>query len=71
MKIIIDRFEGNFAVCETEEKKFIDIPKADIPEGAKEGDILSKTDKGYNIEKAETEAQREKIKTRMNKLFVD
>lgn len=71
MKIIIDRFEGNFAVCETEEKKFIDIPKADIPEGAKEGDILSKTDKGYNIEKVETEAQREKIKTRMNNLFVD
>ena len=71
MKIIIDRFEGNFAVCETEENKFIDILKSDIPEGAKEGDILTKTDNGYCIEKAETEEKREAIKNRMNRLFVD
>lgn len=71
MKIIIDRFEGNYAVCETEEKKFIDIPKSDIPEGAKEGDILTKTDNGYSIEKAETETKREEVKKRMNRLFVE
>ena len=71
MKIVIDRFEGNYAVCETEEKKFIDISKSDIPEGAKEGDILTKTDKGYRIEKTETEEKREAIKNRMNSLFVD
>ena len=71
MKIIIDRFEGDYAVCETEEKKFIDIPKSDIPVEAKEGDILSKTDTGYRIEKTETEEKREEIKKRMNKLFVD
>lgn len=71
MKIIIDRFEGNYAVCETEENKFIDILKSYIPEGAKEGDILTKTDNGYFIEKAETEEKREAIKNRMNRLFVD
>lgn len=71
MKITIDRFEGEYAVCEDEAGKFIDIPKADIPKGAKEGDILSKADNGYRIEKAETEAKREEIKKRMNKLFVD
>lgn len=71
MKIIIDRFEGEYAVCETEEKKFIDIPKIDIPVGAKEGDILSKSDNGYKIEKDETNEKRQAIKTRMNKLFVD
>lgn len=71
MKIIIDRFEGNYAVCETEEKKFIDIPKSDIPKGAKEGDVLSKTDNGYCIEKTETETKREEVKKRMNRLFVE
>lgn len=71
MKIIIDRFEGNYAVCETEEKKFIDIPKSDIPDGAKEGDVLSKSDSGYKVEKKETAEKRETIKARMNKLFVD
>lgn len=71
MKIIIDRFEGNYAVCETEGKKFIDIPKSDIPEGAKEGDILRKTDTDYRIEIAETKEKREEIKKRMNSLFVN
>lgn len=71
MKYIIDRFEGEYAVCEIEAGKFIDIPKADIPKGAKEGDILSKTDNGYRIEKVETEAKKEEIKKRMNRLFVD
>ena len=71
MKITIDRFEGEYAVCEVEAGKFIDIPKADIPKGAKEGDILSKADNGYRIEKSETEAKKGEIKKRMNRLFVD
>ena len=71
MKFTIDRFEGEYAVCEFEAGKFIDVPKTDIPKGAKEGDILSKTDNGYLIDKVETEAKREEIKQRMNWLFVD
>ena len=71
MKITIDRFEGEYAVCEVETGKFIDVPKADIPKGAKEGDILSKADNGYRIEKAETEAKKDEIKKRMNRLFAD
>lgn len=41
MKAIIDRFEGNFAVCEKENKTMIDIPKEILPEEAKEGDVLN------------------------------
>lgn len=40
LKIIIDRFEGEFAVVELEDKSFIDMPIELVPEGAKEGDIL-------------------------------
>ena len=40
LKIIIDRFEGEFAVVELEDKTFIDMPVGLVPEGAKEGDIL-------------------------------
>ena len=71
MKIIIDRFEGDYAVCETEPGKTINILKVDIPKEAKEGDILKKTDNGYCVEKEETEAKRKEIKQRMNRLFVD
>ncbi|KNY26957.1 DUF3006 domain-containing protein [Pseudobacteroides cellulosolvens] len=41
MKIIIDRFEGEYAVCETEDKKLINIDKDLVPFDAKEGDILN------------------------------
>lgn len=71
MKLIIDRFEGKYAVCELEDGKFVDIPKEDIPEDAKEGDVLTKTDSGYRVEKIATEAKREEIRQRMNRLFVD
>ncbi len=40
MKVIIDRFEGNYAVCETEEKEMINIDKDKVPSHAKEGDVL-------------------------------
>ena len=65
-KLIIDRFEGDFAVCETEELEFIDIPKAVLPGGAKEGDMLT-----ISLDKEETESRKEKIEGLMNSLFKD
>ena len=41
MKYTIDRFEGNFAVVELENEKFVDIPREAIRPEAKEGDIIS------------------------------
>lgn len=38
--MIIDRFEGNFAIIELEDRSFIDIPLIYIPKEAKEGDSL-------------------------------
>jgi hypothetical protein len=37
--IIIDRFEGEIVVVEYKEK-FYDIPRAWLPEGTKEGDVV-------------------------------
>ena len=65
-KLIIDRFEGDFAVCETEALEFIDIPKAALPSGAKEGDVLT-----ISLDKEETESRKEKIEGLMNSLFKD
>lgn len=41
MKVTIDRFEGEFAVCEKENRQMIDIEKSKLPVIAKEGDILN------------------------------
>ena len=65
-KLIIDRFEGEFAVCETEELEFINLPKAALPLGAKEGDVIS-----VSIDESETDKRKEKIDGLMNSLFKD
>ena len=63
MKIIIDRFEGDYAVVEINKQKFVNIPKV-LLKNAKEGDIIS-----INIEKSETEKQKSKIENLMEDLF--
>jgi hypothetical protein len=59
MRIIIDRFEGDFAVVELEDKSFVDMPLKLIPEGAKEGDILE-----IEINREETEKLHEERKNK-------
>ena len=71
MKVIIDRFEGNYAVCETEDKKYINILKTELPQGIKEGDVLSCINNKWNIDTATTKERQEKIRNKLNRLFVD
>ena len=39
-KLIIDRFEGTYAICEDQEKKMFAISLNELPQGAKPGDVL-------------------------------
>jgi hypothetical protein len=67
MKVTIDRFEGQFAVCEQEDRTMINIPKGNIPPEAKEGDILVIEGESIYIDIART-AERKK---RLNRLMDD
>ena len=40
MKLIVDRFEGDYAVCEKEDGAMMNVEKDRLPKGTKEGDIL-------------------------------
>ena len=40
MKVIIDRFEGEYAIVEIETGKFVNIPKILLP-NSKEGDVIN------------------------------
>lgn len=60
MRIIIDRFEGDFAVVETENGS-IDIPRSVLPTDAKAGDILKKSADGYTVLKRETSERRKRL----------
>ncbi|MDD4715661.1 MAG: DUF3006 domain-containing protein [Oscillospiraceae bacterium] len=66
MKLIIDRFEGNFAVAELENQQFVSLPRQAIPSQAKEGDVLS-----VEIDHAETQKRAETIKKLMDQVWED
>ena len=50
MALIIDRFEGDFAVVEVDGKEMRDIPKTDIHVTAKEGDLLKLVNGKYEVD---------------------
>lgn len=66
MKIIIDRFEGNFAVVELENKDTVNVPKQILPDDAKEGTVVV-----IEIDHRETETRKRRISEKMNGLWSD
>lgn len=65
MKIIVDRFEGEYAVVEIEDGKCVNIPKILVPT-AKEGDVVK-----IEVDNQETEERKKHIQELMNNLFED
>jgi len=63
MKIIVYRFEGDFAVVEIDKGCFINMPKQLIP-GAIEGDVIS-----IIIDRNDTSNRKKKITSLMDQLF--
>lgn len=63
MEVIVDRFEGDYAVVEVAIGKCVNIPRVLVPD-AKEGDIIK-----IEIEKEETEERKKYIKDLMNNVF--
>lgn len=55
--LIIDRIEEGIALCEGENGERVSL--AVFPFGAKEGDVLTQTDSGWQVDAAETEKRRQ------------
>jgi len=69
MQVIIDRFEGSFAVCEDENRKTINIERAKLPKEAKEGSVLIIQGDNIEIDHIETENRKDRIKKMMDSLW--
>ena len=67
MKVILDRFEGDFAVCEKKDRTMLNVKRDKLPPEAKEGDILNINDDIITVDPAATN----KRKNTVNKLFAD
>ena len=69
-KFIIDRFEGNYAVCEAEDKTMVSIPKYKLPLDCKEGDCLVSDSEGMLQKDNEPKKTKERrIQEKLNRLF--
>ena len=69
-QLVIDRYEGKFAICEDAEQKYYAIELSELPEGAKEGCVLEITGEGellLNLE--ETERRRQRILEKQRRAF--
>ena len=69
-KLIIDRFEGTYAICEDQEKKMFAMSLNELPQGAKPGDVLQISGAGeLSVDQEETQRRRKKMAGLQSKLF--
>ena len=69
-QLIIDRFEGKYAICEDQEQKYFAIAVEELPKGSAEGWVLEISDEGeLSFNEEETRARRERIKAKQRRAF--
>lgn len=66
--IVVDRFEGNFAVLETD-SGMIDVEKSRLADDIREGDVIIETENCYVKDYDTTRQRREEMIALRNKLM--
>jgi hypothetical protein len=69
LKVTIDRFEGNYAVCEANDKSMLTIEKSKLPRSAREGDILIISGDKITIDVKGTREKKKNIKKLVDDLW--
>lgn len=69
MKVVIDRFEENYAVCEKEDRTMINLERSSLPKGAKEKDVLILEDGKIFIDKNDTEKRKDEVSDLMKDMW--
>lgn len=69
-QLIIDRFEGKYAICEDAEQKYFAIETAELPPDAKEGSVLAISDEGeLTVDTEETQHRRAEMAEKQRRAF--
>lgn len=69
MRCMIDRIEGETAVCEAENGERIRLSLKVLPFGAAEGDALLQREGAWTIDREETEKRRLRMQEKLKKLM--
>ncbi len=69
MKYIVDRIEGNLAVCESENMSMSVISMSDLPDGTREGSVINFISGVYSLDLDEEQERRERILSLQDGIF--
>lgn len=69
MIAVIDRFEGDFAVCECEDKTILNINVNKLPKNVCEGDVLVIDGVNIRVDYEETKKRKQEIEGLMEDLW--
>lgn len=68
--LVIDRFEGAYAICEDKDQKLFAIEAAELPAEAAEGSVLEIDDEGtVRVNAEKTAVRRSKVKNLQDSLW--
>ena len=68
-RYIIDRFEGETAVCETQDVETIAINRADLPDNVREGMVIRRENGVYFADEQETKSRQERIRNLLKRVI--
>ncbi|HJA92008.1 MAG TPA: DUF3006 domain-containing protein [Candidatus Eisenbergiella merdipullorum] len=68
-QLIVDRKEGEYAVCEQTDKRMISLPLTQLPAGIREGDVLAEENGKYWIDRAATQKRKKEVDAKRRRLF--
>ena len=69
MQYIVDRIEGNLAVCEREDGGFEDIPLDQLPKGIREGNVLNCENGAWVLDLKAEKERRKRLFEKQESLF--
>ncbi|MBF8417477.1 DUF3006 domain-containing protein [Heyndrickxia coagulans] len=69
MKYIVDRIEGEFAVCEKDDRTTVDIRLSELPSGVQAGDVIIVEDGIPRIDRQLAKERKAQIKKLADELF--
>ncbi|MBR2588389.1 MAG: DUF3006 domain-containing protein [Bacilli bacterium] len=68
--LVIDRFEGDLAVCEDREtRKMLNIEVCKLPENVQEGDVIRYKNGEYKLDEEAKHEIEERIRNKLKDLF--
>ncbi len=66
--LVIDRFEGDYAVCECQ-GEIVNIRRGLIAKDAHEGDVLVWAENAYLVDIGQTKSRRKFVQNKVDRLF--